>query len=557
MIFLISGFFSFLLIVLFTPSLINLLIKYGIVDKPDNVRKLHDKPVPRMGGIIIYFVLIFFLSFIYPGIQEIKFFLTGSLILVILGVLDDIKGLKWSIKFVVQAIASVFLIIYLFRHDYFHFNIAGYAIPDLVAVPIVFFAILGLLNSYNLLDGLDGLVAGFSLIIASLSFILSFKGDSVFVSLLSMVIIGSTLGFLKFNGNPARIFLGDTGALVLGYFTLGMIFSATAEANPGHQIDLIFLFIVFSLPIIDTLRVMVIRILNKRNPFLPDNSHIHHVIYSKKIRHKTTVFIVLMLASMTTVISLIYQYYSREYGLIIFTLFSPFITLTGDILEIIVKKENLLYYGKLIRRTPEFLIKVYRDFIMPFVAFLLFSFFIYLVFHKAMHNDIRYIYLLLFSVLTFSYSIINLNKQRYFSDILVFINFLLFFYITGSNGIFYKLHEFPIVGLLNINQAITIILLPTLVFFIVFRERILNSHKEQFFSGADLILAALIISIFLFIQLSEQKADFYRTGDILLRSFMVYIFYKAVTCRFPKIHFQLYLSTYIIVIVTLLRIVIF
>lgn len=555
MILLISGFFSFLLVILFTPLLIKYLIKFGIVDKPDNDRKIHTEPIPRMGGIVIYLVLILFLVLFYKDIADIKYFLSGSLILVILGTVDDIRGVKWSVKFIIQAVAAVFLITYLFKHDYFNFNIAGFPISTGVALPIVFLAIMGLLNAFNLLDGLDGLVAGISLIIASLSFVLSIKGDSFLISLLSIVIIGSTLGFLKFNGNPARIFLGDTGALILGYFTLGIIFSATAESNPNHSIDLTFLFIVFSLPVIDTLRVMFSRLTYKRNPFLPDNNHIHHIIYSKKIRHKTTVFIVLMLVSITTLIALLYKYYSKEFGLMIFTMFAPFIVFTGDIIELVIRKDNLLYYGKLIRRMPEFFIGIYNNYLLPFVAFILFSFFVYLIFHKALMNDIRYIYLLIFSVMTFTYSLINLNKQQYVSDVLVFINFLLFFYITGFNGIFYKLYPVPLIGQININQAITILLLPILVFFVIFRERILRNLKDHFFTGTDLILAALVISIYLFIQLSEQKIEFYKFGDILLRSFMVYIFYKIVTRRFPKLHFQLYLSTFIIVIMSLLRLV--
>lgn len=555
MILLISGFFSFLLVILITPLIIKHFIKLGIVDKPDNHRKIHSKPIPRMGGIILYFIFIVFLFLFYKDISDIKFFLTGSLILVILGVVDDIKGVKWSVKFLVQSIVSVFMIVYLFKHNYFHFNIAGYPIPTEFAIPIVFLAILGLLNAFNLLDGLDGLIAGISLIVASLSFVLSLKGDSFLISLLSIVVIGSTLGFLKFNGNPARIFLGDTGAYTLGYFTLGILFSATAEADTNHSIDLAFLFIVFSLPVIDTLRVMLLRMSDKKNPFLPDNNHIHHIIYSKKIRHKTSVFIVLILFSITTVIALLYQYYSRELGIVIFGMFAPFIIFTGDIIEVVIRKENLLNYGRLVRRIPGFLIDFYNNYLLPFVAIILFTFFIYLIFHRAMMNDVRYIYLLIFAIMTFVYSLINLNTQKYVSDVLVFINFLLFFYVTGLNGIFYELHTIPLIGQININQLITIVLAPMLVFFMVFRERILGSIRDQIFTGVDLILAVLIISIFLFIQLSDQKFELYRFGDILLRSFLVYIFFKVVTHRFPKLHFQFYLSTFIIVIITLLRIV--
>lgn len=131
----------------------------------------------------------------------------------------------------------------------------------------------------------------------------------------------------------------------------------------------------FSLPIIDTLRVIFVRIFHKRSPFLPDNNHIHHIIYSKKIRHKTTVLIVLMLVSATIFIGLFYQFYSKEIGLIIFTIFASVLIFIGDIIEYVIKKKNLIYYGGLIKKTPEFFIIFYNVYLLNFVAFALFSLF--------------------------------------------------------------------------------------------------------------------------------------------------------------------------------------
>jgi len=555
MIYLISGFFSLLAVILITPFIIKFFTKIGIIDKPDNHRKLHITPIPRMGGIVIYFVIIIFTAVFYD-LTDIKFLLTGSLLLAFIGAIDDVKGVKWQYKFLFQSVSSVLLIIYFVNHDYLHFNIAGYPIAQEFSIPILFLAIMGILNSFNLLDGLDGLVTGFSLIIASISFLLSFGSDSHLIPLLSIILIGTTLGFLKYNGNPARIFLGDTGSYILGYFSICVLFSAAAETNVNHRIDYVFLFLVFSLPVIDTLRVMLIRIKNKRNPFLPDNNHIHHIIYSKKIRHKTTVFIILGLTSTTSVIALTYQFYSRELGIILFALFAPVILFSDSIIELIIRKENLLAYGRMVKRVPDVMIKIYNNWVLPFVAFLMFSFFVYLILHKAILNDVRYIYLLLFSIFTLLFTIINIAKEKSLSDFLVFINFLLFFYVTGHNGIFYHLFQFPIIGLINLNQIITILLLPILGFFFVFRERILGSNRIQFLKGIDMILATIVVSVYLFIQISNQKQEYFKIADILVRSYMVFLFYKIVSARFPQMQFHLYFSTFIIVIMTLLKILI-
>jgi UDP-GlcNAc:undecaprenyl-phosphate GlcNAc-1-phosphate transferase len=151
-----------------------------------------------MGGIVIYIVLLFFVALFYD-LKDIKYLLSGSLLLALTGALDDIKGVKWHHKFLLQSVASVLLIIYFVRHNYLHFNIAGYPLAQEFSIPILFLAIMGILNSFNLLDGLDGLVTGFSLIIASISFLLSFGSDSHLIPLLSIILIGSTLGFLKYT----------------------------------------------------------------------------------------------------------------------------------------------------------------------------------------------------------------------------------------------------------------------------------------------------------------------------------------------------------------------
>lgn len=557
MIYLISGFFSFLIAIIITPLFIEYLTKLGILDNPDNNRKLHSSPVPRMGGLVIYLIIISFILIFYSDIREIKELLIGSFILIVLGVIDDFIGVRWYIKFIVQSIASIFLVFQLFINQSYSFNIAGYNLPTEFAIILSFFAIVGLLNAFNLLDGLDGLVSGLSLIIASLSFLLSIYVNSYLQSLLSIVLIGSTLGFLKYNGNPARIFLGDTGSLILGYFNIWVLFSAASEISSSQSIDLVFIFIVFSLPIIDTLRVIFVRILNKRSPFLPDNNHIHHIIYSKKVRHKTTVLIVLMLVSATIFIGLFYQFYSKEIGLIIFTIFAPVLIFIGDIIEYIIKKENLIYYGRLIKKTPEFFIIFYNVYLLNFIAFALFSLFIALIFQKIQQNDLRYLYLLFFSVATLTYFLGYVKRQYNFSNILIFLNFLLFFYITGFNGFFYHLYKIPFIGQMNINQIIIIILLPMVGFFVLFKDRILKNHKEQIFSGTDLILGTLILSIFLFIHISDLKSEFYYYSDILLRSYLVYIYYKIIAYRYRSFHFQLYLATYILVIIALMKILIF
>lgn len=555
MLFLITVFFSFIAVVFATPLLANLLSSLEIFDHPDNNRKIHSEPIPRMGGIIIYSVIILFLIFLFPFINEFKFFLIGSLILFILGVSDDLWSLNWKIKLSVQSISASLLIIYLIRHNYFQINFIGIDIPPIIALPLILLFIVGAINAFNMMDGMDGLVSGFSLLIASLSFLLSFAGDSVFVPLLSILIIGTTLGFLKFNGNPASIFLGDSGSLILAYFCLATLLSATAE-GANHTIDLAFVGMALSVPVIDTLRVMVCRIINKKNPFLPDRNHLHHIIFSKKIRHKTTVFIILLLSMISILISLFYKYTSNLYGIILFIFFAIILVSFDKILDLILKKENLLFYGKMIKALPVKIAGIYKFYVVPVITFLVLSFLVYLLFTQVSLDNKRMIYLLLFNFLTIAYVLLNMKIKNYVSDLFVFANFIMFFFTTGSGNLFYKLYPVPIINSINLNQLFIILLVPVIIFYFLFRDKLVDKNQEITLTGIDLILALVIISNYLFIKFSGITQGYYFYADILIRSFIVYLLYKIIVGCFPKFRLQLYFTSYIIVIIALLIIVV-
>ncbi|MCL6494924.1 MAG: undecaprenyl/decaprenyl-phosphate alpha-N-acetylglucosaminyl 1-phosphate transferase [Ignavibacterium sp.] len=378
MLYVITLFFCFISVVYATPLFTDLLRSLKLFDEPDSGRKIHKEPIPRMGGVIIYSITILFLFFLYPNVSNIKYFLTGSLIIFLLGVVDDFKNLPWHIKFLGQSIAAVFLILFLRNHGYFNFNFAGIVFPEFLTILMLFIFIVGTLNSFNLLDGLDGLVAGFALLLSVLSFLLSLGSDNSFVTLLSVILFGVTLGFLKFNSNPASIFLGDSGSLTIAYFSLAVLLSSFAEVS-NHSIDLVFMGIILSVPIIDTVRVMAIRIANKKHPFLPDNNHIHHIIYSKKIRHKTTVFIILALTIISFLIGIIYKFSSNVLGLFLFIIFAGFLLFIDNILDFIIRKENLLYYGRLFKKLPANFAIVFKYYFLPIITFVLFSFIVYLI----------------------------------------------------------------------------------------------------------------------------------------------------------------------------------
>ncbi len=561
MIYLIIAFLSFLITIVSTPYLISYLIKKDIVDRPNGEeRRIHTEPMPRMGGIIIFAVVLIITFAFYQDIFSKKYFIAGAILAFTLGLVDDIRGLSWQIKFVVQSFIAILLIKSLEANHFYIIKFIGITLPPILDYVVLFILIVGLLNSFNLMDGLDGLVSGYTLIIASMCFMLSTGSPFTFRLFLSSAIIGTTLGFLKFNANPARIFLGDSGSLTLGYFISALVIiisgevsASTSEITQGmsRSVDLGFIIITLAVPIADTLRVMFVRIKQRKNPFLPDSNHLHHILYSQKLRHKTVVMLIHLFSIMFVLLAIYYAKVSKTTAFIIFILMLTAFFSVKQIVEFIIRKENLLAYGKLYKKIPEMIPKIYKNILMPLVALMLLILFVFLVFYEINRSQKLYAYFLLFLIPSLLYSGSNLRKNNYYAELLVLINIIVFFIITGFNGFFYKLYPVPIIAQININQIFIITLAGMIIFFVLFKERIANI-RQQFLTGTDLTIAVLILFIYLAVQIINLPES-YKVSDTLLRSFLVFLFYKIVIATMPRFHFSLYYSSFIISVIAILK----
>ena len=282
-------FYISLLATLFsTPFFIDFFTKHKIIDLPGG-RRINTYAVPRMGGLIIYLTSILSIIIFHDHLEEIKYFILGSVLLVAVGIIDDIKDVSYKKKFIVQFIAAGFLVAFLLQGD-IKLSFLGLNIPYPFDIIILTIFIVGVINAINLYDGLDGLVAGFSLQVVIVTFIIGWQINDELLLILSISLIGSLTGFLKYNAHPAKIFLGDCGSLTLGFFLVMASLISSKNVNTGN-LDFTFSFILLATPIIDTLKVMFVRIKNGRNPFVSDTSHVHHIILGSNVKHKTTVFI--------------------------------------------------------------------------------------------------------------------------------------------------------------------------------------------------------------------------------------------------------------------------
>lgn len=268
-----------------TPAVRVLAFKMGAVDVPLDERRIHKKPIPRIGGLAIY-ISFFITSLLFCDIS--KFIVTiwvGGAALVIIGILDDILRIKAWNKLLVQVAVAIFAVSNGCIIE--TVNIGGYISLGVFSIPMSILWIVGLTNSINFIDGLDGLACGVSAISSlSLLFVVLLHGDFV-STLICAILLGSCLGFLPFNSNPARIFMGDTGALLLGY-TLSVL-SIQGVFKLHAVLSFIVPLTIFAVPIFDALFAIVRRISAGKNPFCADRGHLHHKLIDMGFTQKESV----------------------------------------------------------------------------------------------------------------------------------------------------------------------------------------------------------------------------------------------------------------------------
>ena len=288
---------SFVIAFLIVPVIIKYSLAKNLVDIPGR-RKIHKKVTPSMGGIAI-FIGFFISSLIWLDIQGlgyIKFILVALFVIFFIGVRDDLVPLRAMVKLVGQLMAAS-LLIFLFdlRIKTFYGLFGVHELPDIVSYIITYFTIIVITNSFNLIDGLDGL-AGTIAIVALLAFgIWFYLVDDLIFSVLSFSMLGGIFAFLIFNWEPSEVFMGDTGALVIGMMLailaihfINVNYSLPAMTPYKFNGSVGTAACIIIIPLVDTLRIVILRISKGQSPFAPDKSHVHHAIMRLGMSHSQT-----------------------------------------------------------------------------------------------------------------------------------------------------------------------------------------------------------------------------------------------------------------------------
>lgn len=295
---------AFIASVLLTPLVKKLAYRVGAVDRP-NQRKVHAKIMPRLGGLAIFLAFLIGVLIYRPENQAIIPIIIASFIIILTGVLDDMLEISAKAKFLGQTIAAAIVI---FFGD---ITIASINLPfggvldfGYLSIPLTLIWIVGITNAINLIDGLDGLAAGVSTIALFTLSAMAFIMNDGFVLMMALILAASSLGFLFYNFHPAKIFMGDTGALFLGFII--SVLALLGFKNVTF-VSLVIPVIMLGVPISDTFFAIVRRLLNKQPPFQPDKSHLHHRLISIGFTHKQTVTIIYGLAAMFGLAAIIFS----------------------------------------------------------------------------------------------------------------------------------------------------------------------------------------------------------------------------------------------------------
>lgn len=282
-----------------TPFVITLAHKIGAVDVPDSERRVHKKPIPRLGGLAIFYGFLIALLFFARLDQQLRGILIGALIIVGVGIIDDVKQLRAIVKLGAQIVAAIVVVLNDVR-------ITAISVPTFISetgilmlggfsIPVTVIWVIIVTNAVNLIDGLDGLAVGVSSIASFSLFFIAILGGEQNVAIIAAALAGGCMGFLPYNFNPAKIFMGDTGSQFLGYMLSIICIQGLFK---GYVIiSFIVPLLILGLPLFDTIFAILRRAWNHKPIMGADRGHLHHRLLDNGFTQKQTVAILYIIAS--------------------------------------------------------------------------------------------------------------------------------------------------------------------------------------------------------------------------------------------------------------------
>ena len=314
----VSGALSFFVTLVALPAIIRVAEEKGLYDLPD-ARKLHTRAIASLGGVGIFlgFSLALLLTISTKSSPEFQYYFAAATVIFFLGIKDDILILSPLKKFLVQVAASAILIhLGGLRIDSMHGLLGIGALPQAASLALTYSTMIVVINAFNLIDGVDGLAGSLGLLTMAVFGAYFYYTGFTSYALLAVAMGGSLAAFLMFNFNPAKIFMGDSGSLLLGLVNAILVikFIGVADGSAATVLPVgspvVVGIAILMVPLADTLRVFSIRIAQGRSPFSPDRNHIHHLLLDRGLNHKQVTFTCLLL----NVFFIFIAYAGRAFG---------------------------------------------------------------------------------------------------------------------------------------------------------------------------------------------------------------------------------------------------
>lgn len=332
---------AFILTFLQMPFVIRLAKKKGFLDVPKDSRRVHKKPIPVGGGIAMVISVTILMLVFLPINKSLIMAIISSLVIALSGLYDDKYDLSPKLKFGFQILAAIILIIGGMKIEFFT-NPFDYEdallILNMLSIPVTIFWVCGITNTINLIDGLDGLASGVSMICAISMFFITYQMGRYDVSLVCALVAGACLGFLPFNFNPAKIFMGDTGALYLGFMLSYISISGFLK-----QAAILMIFVpvvILGVPVFDTAFAMVRRKLSGKSIVEADKGHLHHRLLRMGLNQRQTVVILYSISAIFGILANVISKFHSSIGLIISIAVILIILFTGVAAGMLKNKEE-------------------------------------------------------------------------------------------------------------------------------------------------------------------------------------------------------------------------
>lgn len=320
------------------PIFKTMALKMHVVDMP-NERKVHKKPMPKVGGVAFALGALIPLLFLYNYFHMDRFIwsvMIGAWIIVLFGFLDDVKDLGYKTKFTGQILATLIVVFYggLSVTHLGELLPDGYVLPRFVAVPVTVITIIGVTNAINLADGLDGLAGGISLLSFLCIGYLGYWADFPSIALVSVAMVGGLFGFLGFNTFPATVFMGDAGSQLIGFLAITLSLQLTQESS---VLSPVLPLLLLGFPVLDTLTVMATRKVHGRPVFVADKNHFHHKLMNIGLYHNEAVFLIYVTQTVLVTFAFMFRYYSE------WLLLSFYIIFTGSVFFVVLMSNKMGY----------------------------------------------------------------------------------------------------------------------------------------------------------------------------------------------------------------------